>query len=125
MPATRRLRSIQQRRAESASKAIPRNEPGLLIGTWGMSLACAPLELTHNQLAIADPWIDQGNDLKELVNAAEADQRRIYLILNDFPTELFDKIAAGRTTRWLHKGDAQSGDIGLIEILPQATNAED
>ncbi len=118
MPATRRLRSVQELRATSAHNAIPSDSPALLVASWGLALAMAPLELSHSGIVIADPWVDQGEDLPALIDAAFSTGKRVYVILNDLPPPLYAQITNARTTRWLHQGDPRTGDIGLVELLP-------
>lgn len=125
LPSSRRVRQYQGASARAIAAAMPATgEPVMLVAHWAFSMLSAPLELSHPGLVIVDPRTDQGADCPALVEAALSSGRRVVVVLNDMPPEVYQRISQGRPTRWLLKNDPAVGGIGMVEIGRAAIPAD-
>ncbi len=117
LPTSRRMRQHQGSISRAMAAAVPATgAPVLLVAHWSFAMLAAPLELTHPGLVVVDPRMDQGADCPGLVSAALDSGRRVVVVLNDFPPEVYSRMVEGRATRWLARGDPAVGGIGILEI---------
>ena len=125
LPSSRRVRQYQGASVRAIAAAMPATgEPVMLVAHWAFAMLAAPLELSHPGLVIVDPRTDQGADCPALVEAALSSGRRVVVVLNDMPPEVYQRISQGRPTRWLLKNDPAVGGIGMVEIGRAATPAD-
>ncbi len=110
MRGSRRLRRVQAERLREATGALP-FAPSMVFAYWGYSVALGPLQLDRD-MVIADPWIDNGETAPGLIEAALQQNRRVFIVANDFPDELYRRLVESRPVRWHH-----AGDLGIIEVM--------
>jgi hypothetical protein len=113
---SRKMRHHQAQRLAEAFEVLPVNDPALLLTYHGLSVALGPLQLTRD-VHIADLWIDRGGSAPSLIDTALRKNRRVFIILNDFPEPVITPILEMHQTQWLHRGN-----LGILEIILKNTN---
>ncbi|HEY6951802.1 MAG TPA: hypothetical protein VI758_05310 [Bacteroidota bacterium] len=94
-------REVNSARYDAVEKVIP--DHAALFAYWGNKDAAGPLQLAKD-VVILDVWADGGQDAIQLEGELLARKRRVYVLANDMPQQIYSKLLENRDVRVVSEG---------------------